>query len=244
MSKELEKALELLRKWQSRFGHYAGQDLIDEITNTFLASQQAEPWPGGLIEHRPEQAEGVHVPDTVFEAEFAEWWEEDGQYCRSGGGDYERTFAFQAWRHLYPQLMAARAALAEHAPEPEKAEGAQGERETLPYWEPCNPGCDPEFNGQRSKYCAQLCHNARAALAQPSPAPELERPDVVAHRVEWKANPKGSVRRTFSDREPTINLLSMDYPSAVLIGSEPLMTVAQHERILRQALGASDDQSK
>ena len=38
----------------------------------------------------------------------------------------------------------------------------------LPYWEPCNPGCDPEFNGQRTAYCAQICHNAREALvAQP-----------------------------------------------------------------------------
>ena len=37
--------------------------------------------------------------------------------------------------------------------------------EPLPYWEPCNPGCDPEFNGSRSRYCAQLCHNAREALA-------------------------------------------------------------------------------
>lgn len=53
------------------------------------------------------KADGAHVPDAVFEAEFMTWWEEHGQYCRSGGGDYERTFAFQAWRHLYPQLMAA-----------------------------------------------------------------------------------------------------------------------------------------
>ncbi|MCQ4311742.1 hypothetical protein NAV33_07510 [Pseudomonas stutzeri] len=43
--------------------------------------------------------------------------------------------------------------------------------EQLPHWEPCNPGCDPEFNGQRSRYCAELCHGARAALsATPSPA--------------------------------------------------------------------------
>ncbi|TGC63315.1 hypothetical protein C9F00_24405 [Salmonella enterica subsp. enterica serovar Wilhelmsburg] len=53
------------------------------------------------------KADGAHVPDAVFEAEFMTWWEEHGQYCRSGAGDYERTFAFQAWRHLYPQLMAA-----------------------------------------------------------------------------------------------------------------------------------------
>ncbi|MEN1471433.1 hypothetical protein, partial [Pseudomonas aeruginosa] len=59
-----------------------------------------------------EQAEGAHVPDEVFAGVFAEWWEEEGQYCRAGGGDYERTFAFQAWRHLYPLLLQARAALA------------------------------------------------------------------------------------------------------------------------------------
>jgi hypothetical protein len=35
----------------------------------------------------------------------------------------------------------------------------------LPFWEPCNPGCDPEFNGERSRYCAKLCENARKALA-------------------------------------------------------------------------------
>ncbi|MGI0825649.1 hypothetical protein ACRCP5_00005, partial [Pseudomonas aeruginosa] len=60
-----------------------------------------------------EQAEGAHVPDEVFAGVFAEWWEEEGQYCRAGGGDYERTFAFQAWRHLYPLLLQARAALAQ-----------------------------------------------------------------------------------------------------------------------------------
>jgi len=40
----------------------------------------------------------------------------------------------------------------------------------LPFWEPCNPGCDPEFNGYRSRFCATLCHNAREALAAPLPA--------------------------------------------------------------------------
>ncbi|EMW0997475.1 hypothetical protein AAEK85_000508 [Pseudomonas aeruginosa] len=63
-----------------------------------------------------EQAEGSHVPDEVFAGVFAEWWEEEGQYCRAGGGDYERTFAFQAWRHLYPLLLQARAALAQPSP--------------------------------------------------------------------------------------------------------------------------------
>lgn len=93
----------------------------------------------------PEQAEGAHVPDEVFEAEFMTWWEEEGKFCRSGGGDYERTFAFQAWRHLYPQLMAP-----------------------------------------------------RAALAQPSPAPELERPEVVAWALQRKRD--GFVRATWHQK--------------------------------------------
>lgn len=29
--------------------------------------------------------------------DFETWWERDGQFCRAGGGDYEKTFAFRAW---------------------------------------------------------------------------------------------------------------------------------------------------
>lgn len=35
--------------------------------------------------------------------------------------------------------------------------------DALPYWEPCNPGCDPELNGARSNLCA--CDQAKAAWA-------------------------------------------------------------------------------
>src|SRR5574337_1056676 len=28
---------------------------------------------------------------------FEEWWQAHGQFCRAGGGDYEKTFAFRAW---------------------------------------------------------------------------------------------------------------------------------------------------
>lgn len=58
------------------------------------------------------------VPDEVFAAEFAVWWDEHGQFCRAGGGTYERTFAFEAWRHLYPQLMNLQVAAAEQQPAP------------------------------------------------------------------------------------------------------------------------------
>ena len=41
---------------------------------------------------------------------FEAWWEKEGQFCRAGGGDYEKTFAFRAYE-------AARAAALEEAAE-------------------------------------------------------------------------------------------------------------------------------
>lgn len=31
------------------------------------------------------------------ETPFESWWEKEGQFCRAGGGDYEKTFAWHAW---------------------------------------------------------------------------------------------------------------------------------------------------
>ena len=56
------------------------------------------------------------MPDEAFAVEFAAWWEEHGQFCRAGGGTYERTFAFEAWRHLYPQLINLQMAAEEQQP--------------------------------------------------------------------------------------------------------------------------------
>ncbi|MFK8398120.1 hypothetical protein M2D07_006365 [Pseudomonas sp. BGr12] len=123
---QLRNALEFLAPGNSP--EQLGEDLVielhakdDDFPIAGLYAYHSEcPEEGAIFlddtTQRPEQAEGAHVPDDVFEAEFMTWWEEDGQYCRSGGGDYERTFAFQAWRHLYPQLMAAHAALAQLSP--------------------------------------------------------------------------------------------------------------------------------
>jgi len=33
----------------------------------------------------------------AMEAEFTKWWEREGQFGRAGGGQYERTFAYNAW---------------------------------------------------------------------------------------------------------------------------------------------------
>ena len=68
----------------------------------------------------------------------------------------------------------ARDALDSFRQHPEQVEGTQGE--PLPYWEPCNPACDPELNGFRDRKCS--CEQASAVLAQPSPtAPELPAED-------------------------------------------------------------------
>lgn len=40
----------------------------------------------------------------------------------------------------------------------------------LPIWEPCNPGCDPDLGGSRSRHC--LCAKARAALNPEKPEGE------------------------------------------------------------------------
>ncbi len=31
-------------------------------------------------------------------AAFEKWWQEEGQYCRAGGSDYEKTFAYHAYQ--------------------------------------------------------------------------------------------------------------------------------------------------
>ena len=42
----------------------------------------------------PQAAQETADERAAFEA----WWERHGQFCRAGGGDYEKTFAFQAWQ--------------------------------------------------------------------------------------------------------------------------------------------------
>ena len=44
----------------------------------------------------PSSTEGMDMEDKTLSA-FEEWWLHHGQFCRAGGGDYEKTFAFRAW---------------------------------------------------------------------------------------------------------------------------------------------------
>jgi hypothetical protein len=36
---------------------------------------------------------------TLDDALFEQWWEDHGQFCRAGGGEYEKTFAYRAWEN-------------------------------------------------------------------------------------------------------------------------------------------------
>ena len=55
----------------------------------------AEQWTPDDTAHRPG---GLAQPEQdQTEIAFEAWWQAHGQYCRAGGGDYEKTFAYRAW---------------------------------------------------------------------------------------------------------------------------------------------------
>lgn len=121
LSKQAEPVCQTMQRPKAECGcPDCGSSLIDwptsEPTDTYTAVDMATAAAQGFrdgqaaVEPAPAQDEReAHVPDKVFQDEFQVWWEDHGQFCRAGGGDYERTFAFQAWRHLYPMLLQARA---------------------------------------------------------------------------------------------------------------------------------------
>lgn len=43
--------------------------------------------------------------------DFESWWEKHGQYGRAGGGQYEKTFAYNAWREQAERVRVLREAL-------------------------------------------------------------------------------------------------------------------------------------
>ncbi|CAQ71582.1 hypothetical protein [Cupriavidus taiwanensis] len=35
---------------------------------------------------------------------FERWWQDHGRYCRAGGGEYEKSFAWASWQYLRASL--------------------------------------------------------------------------------------------------------------------------------------------
>ncbi|UCL84537.1 hypothetical protein [Pseudomonas sp. HS-18] len=119
----------------------------------------------------------------------------------------------------------------------EQAEGAQGEREMF---EARYAGSfdltrdEEEPDDYRNKFVDEFWQGwkARAALAQPSPAPELERPEVVAWS-NWKVGTRSHVPfRTEVEAARSVNASEIAATQEGPYSVEPLMTVAQHDRIV------------
>ena len=47
------------------------------------------------------------IPKKVIK-KFEKWWNNHGQYMRSGGGNYEKTFAYEAWVAAYERYKPAK----------------------------------------------------------------------------------------------------------------------------------------
>lgn len=86
--------------WDGYHLHALAVTIRDDMNRTRCIRVLAERNPAA----QPEPVERSELSDEAFAAEFEAWWESDGQYVRAGGGDYEKSFAFQAWRHLYPRI--------------------------------------------------------------------------------------------------------------------------------------------
>ncbi|HCL3199994.1 TPA: hypothetical protein N2A32_002769 [Pseudomonas aeruginosa] len=241
--------------------HSSAESLLDLIKDQ-APTQAAQGLAGAALaqpsQAQAEQAEGAHVPDEVFAGVFAEWWEEEGQYCRAGGGDYERTFAFQAWRHLYPLLLQARAALAQPSPVRSSllingyqlraaldfiapdGTAEQLESEACIEWRQQ----DADFlEAGLYAFCAEYPEEGGILLdeepttAQPSPLQseqaEAERPEVVAYRT---------IGRHTKHQHPhyALNYYKQNAEDQAAhwrergceVSEDELMTVAQHERIV------------
>jgi hypothetical protein len=65
----------------------------EAMTSLRAAIAAAQPAPG----RDPLAAIYLGDDGPEWNDEFEVWWEAHGQYCRAGGGDYEKTFAFRAW---------------------------------------------------------------------------------------------------------------------------------------------------
>lgn len=53
------------------------------------------------------------APCPTEREQFEAWWEREGQFCRAGGGNYEKTFAYRAWQAARAQAPAPQGPAAE-----------------------------------------------------------------------------------------------------------------------------------
>lgn len=87
-SKLYEELRSIIDGGSESFTHKdAVQYLKDNLAPLKWTPEDTAYRPGGLAQPEQDQTE------IAFEA----WWQAHGQFCRAGGGDYEKTFAYSAW---------------------------------------------------------------------------------------------------------------------------------------------------
>ena len=68
---------------------------VEQIRAKQAAKPAMSPLPGAYPDREHPAPVAVVLPD--LDPAFEAWWESDGQYCRAGGGSYEKTFAYRAY---------------------------------------------------------------------------------------------------------------------------------------------------
>lgn len=107
---ELAQALHDAAKWESlyRNEHAACTRLLDTMEG--YRKQREE------LQKRLTGPVSIAMPD--LKTEFPLWWEETGQYIRAGGGQYERSFGYGAYRDALARVAEMNATAAPEEAQP------------------------------------------------------------------------------------------------------------------------------
>lgn len=88
-------------------------------------------------------------------ADFEEWWEKEGQFCRAGGGQYEKSFAWAAWNARQasapPGFKILKDTTLEERSWPEDYEHENGN-----YFNKCHH-CLRQFMGHKRRVTCKVC---------------------------------------------------------------------------------------
>ncbi|MCD1628510.1 hypothetical protein [Marinobacter shengliensis] len=146
------------------------------------------------------------VSDDMFRDQFQKWWDEHGQFVRSGGGNYERTFAFEAWRYLYPMIISAHPQSAQQGSVPEDLVDAA-------YEHFCRLEADyPEFSvvrhTERSRF-QKAVNQLLAQLATPQPEGDGWMPTL-----DWAVEKCRALQSQGFDRV-RLDVLEKDFMNAI-----------------------------
>lgn len=71
--------------------------LHEEIERLLIRGQNCSNKVATLRAQLAEQPAPVAVVMPELDFSFEHWWKTSGQYCRAGGGDYEKTFGYRAY---------------------------------------------------------------------------------------------------------------------------------------------------